>query len=223
MSVLLVLCLALDRWFAVVRPIQYRYNFTTRRVVVYLAIILIYAVSFSIPNILLLHGKTLNYVKTIDIVLILLIPIPATWIMFVQIWFHARTSLAVQNTAGGKMKSKLLRMYAVTSILLTVSWLPTQLDRFLSLLAVKDETLIIPTMIAMSNSFINPWVYCFTNKEYKKEFEKILPCISAVQCRCTSNERSSGITDCSKNVIDSILYKNEGAVSTLSFKNLNES
>ena len=82
MSILLVLCLALDRSFAVVRPIQYRY-FTTRRVAVYLAIILIYAVSFSIPNILLLHGKTLNYVKTIDIVLTFLIPIPATWIMFV--------------------------------------------------------------------------------------------------------------------------------------------
>ena len=170
MSLLLVLCLALDRWFAVVRPIQYRYNFTTRRTFLYVVVIATITFFCNIPNIPM-FDKSIGmymYFEITEVIVMVLIPILLTWIIFIHIWVHSKTSLAMQNAAGGKLKSKLLHMCAVTAILLTINWLPLQINRLIALIQADGRPSTPLQMIAMVNSCVNPWVYYFTNKGKKR-------------------------------------------------------
>ena len=168
MSVLLVLCLALDRWFAVVQPIRYRYNFTTRRVFLYVAVTATITVSCNIPSALSPDKSIEMYFEITEEIVMVPIPILLTWIIFIHIWVHSKTSPARHNAAGSKMKSKLLRMCAVTAILLTMNWLPLQINRLIALIQAHGRPFTPLEMIAPANSCVNPWVYYFTNKEYKK-------------------------------------------------------
>ena len=74
------------------------------------------------------------YFEITEVIVMVLIPILLTWIIFIHIWVHSKTSLAMQNAAGGKLKSKLLHMCAVTAILLTINWLPLQINRLITLI-----------------------------------------------------------------------------------------
>ena len=186
MSVLLVLSLALDRWFAVIQPIRYRYNFTTRRVFLYVVVIPTIAASCNIPSTLLEGTIMETYFEITELTLMVFIPVLLTWIIFIHIWVHSKTSPAMQNAAGGKMKTKLLRMCAVTAIFLTINWFPTQLNHLIDLIQMNETTSTPLIMIAMANSCVNPWVYYFTNQEYKKEFHKILPCF-AIKCKSNAS------------------------------------
>ena len=217
MSVLLVLCLALDRWFAVVQPIRYRYNFTTRRVFLYVAVIAAVAVSCNIPSALSLGESIEMYFEITEVIVMVLIPILLTWIIFIHIWVHSKTSPAMHNAAGGKLKSKLLRMCAVTAVFLTISWLPLQINRLITLIQTDRRTSTPLQMIAMTNSCVNPWVYYFTNQEYKNAFQKLLPCIGIkFTSKPSGNIWGQRITgsvavDCEK-----------GAVSILGMRNLKQ-
>ena len=157
MSVLLVLCLTLHRWFAVVQPI--RYNFTTRRIFLYVAVIAAVAVSCNIPSALSLGESIEMYFEITEVIVMVLIPILLTWIIFVHIWVHSKTSPAMQNGACGKMKSRLLRMCAVTAIFLTVSWVPLQIKRLIDLIQIQITASVPLLILAMANSCVNPWVY----------------------------------------------------------------
>ena len=177
-SVLLVLCLAIERWFAVVRPIQYRYQFTKSRIYIYLAIIITIAASCNIPS-SIFRSKTKIYFELTEGILMIFLPMIFTWVIFLHIRSHSKRSPATRKTAGGKLRSSLLRMCATTAALLTLSWLPAQIFCLINLPESRYEPLALPFyMHAVSNSFVNPWVYYFTNKEYKREFDKILPCFA---------------------------------------------
>ena len=155
MSVLLVLCLALDRWYAVVQPIRYRYNFTKRRVFLYVAIILIIAASCNTPNALLPVNTIRVYFEITEVIVMVFIPVLLTWIIFVRILVHSKASPALQNAAGGKMKSKLLRMCSVTAFLLTTNWLPLKINRLIVLIQTSGSPSTPLIMIAMANSCVN--------------------------------------------------------------------
>ena len=74
---------------------------------------------------------------------------------------HSKTSPAMQNAVGGKMKTK---------------------PRVRRNSNPSYYQLMLMLMIAMANSCLNPWVYYPINQEYKKEIHKILSC-SAIKCR----------------------------------------
>ena len=220
MSVLLVLCLALDRWFAIVQPNRYRYNFTTRRAFLYVAVVALIAASCYIPS-SLLRGTTIKmYFEITEVIVMVPIPILLTWIIFIHIWVHSKTSPAMQNAVGGKMKSKLLRMCAVTAIFLTISWLTLQIKRLIDLIQTDRTPPSTPLqMIAMANSCVNPWVYYFTNQEYKKEFQKLLPCVAT---KCSSKASSTSNTWSRRNTENVAREHEKSTVSILSMRNLDQ-
>ena len=76
----------------------------------------------------------------------------------------------------------------------TVCWIPTEIYYLVTTFGL---TLIVPRIfnlvdtLAMSNSIVNPWIYYFTNKEYKKAFKRlfndiVFPVQVIVKC-CRSN------------------------------------
>ena len=185
-SILLITCLALERWFAVVKPIQYRYNFSKKRLYLYLILILLTASLSKLQELLPNYDpQTLTsrvFVIT-EVALTCLLPLFITWFTYAHIWYHSRKSPAIQRTGGGKGKEKLLRMCAITALFITIFWVPSDINYVIINVINNRETLSIFSafdMIAMSNSMINPWVYYFTNREYKNEFKKLFNNLLAV-------------------------------------------
>ena len=178
-SILLITCLALERWFAVVKPIQYRYSFSKKRLYIYFILILVIASLSKVQELLPNYDpQTLTsriFVIT-EVVLTCLTPLFITWFTYAHIWFRFRKSPAIQQTGGGKVKEKLLRMCAITAMFITISWVPSDVNYMVINVINDRESLSIFSavdIIAMSNSIVNPWIYYFTNQEYKNVFKKL--------------------------------------------------
>ena len=98
------------------------------------------------------------------------------------------------------MKQKLVRMCAITAMFITVCWVPTETYHQITAFGFTTyvpRTVKICNAVAMSNSVVNPWIYYFTNKEYKKAFKRlfkniIFPIQDMVKC-CWSD--SITVTD----------------------------
>ena len=195
-SMLLVMSLAIERWFAVVKPIQYRYKFTKRRVYIYLVFILVAALSFRIHELLPNYnpqGISSQYLVTVEVVLTSFIPLLVIWTTIVHLWYHCRSVSNVQRTRFRNVKQKLLRMSALIASFITVCWLPAEIEFVISLetvVSLENGVSNIFYMLAMSNSIFNPWVYYFTNKEYKKEFKRTFNAFAAL-FKCVPNVSSN--------------------------------
>ena len=203
-SIFLITVLTIERWFAVVRPIQYRYKFHRKRVYIYIMTIIIATLSINIH--FLLPGYDPKNTRSkilvfIDDVLTLMVPLFVTWASYIHLWQHFKKAPAIQQSNGTKMKQKLVRMCAITAMFITVCWTPTEayyhLTAFGLTLTVPRNIKICNT-VAMSNSIVNPWIYYFTNKEYKKAFIRlfkdiVFPIEDMVKC-CRSDSLAVTVT-----------------------------
>ena len=189
-----IMCLAIDRWYSIVKPIRYKTAFSKRRLYLYITLIwasaaitqinelFITAVedglcTFKIP----FYGqKAERILILIHVIVTFYIPSIVTWVTFGHIWIHMRQPNIRRHLNNNKATKRLLRMCALAAFFLTMSWLPAETFFIL----FKFEILILPfefylstTILAMSNSCFNPWIYCLSNREYRKEFVRLLCCI----------------------------------------------
>ena len=189
-SVLMVMCLAIERWFASVKPLQYRIQFSSRRLACYITTIWIsncvlqlYRLSRRIPSEdgcrwaeetlrpISLKAMVISYVFVTFV-----IPSFVTWVSFLHIWISVRKSPAMNTASGIQTKTRLLHMCVLTALFLTLCWLPDQLNYILSIFKVTSLSSPISDyflVLALSNSCINPWIYCLANEEFRKEFRKL--------------------------------------------------
>ena len=193
-SCLTVTCLALERWYSVVKPVKYRLKFKRRRVYVYLVIIWI--------TCLLLHSLILFQI-TLDeknlrcvwissdfskqlttmtaTIVTFFFPNVVTWATYLHISLALKTSPAMKNNGPfTRARLKLLRMCVIVALLFTICWFPNQLYYVLSsygLVRLETPSHWFTRVLAMFNSCINPVIYCSTNREYRKEFLTLFCCV----------------------------------------------
>ena len=189
-SVLLVMCLAIERWFASVKPLQYRIRFTSKRLGVYIISIWISTCVFQFYRLFSkipgedgcqwakdpfgsrsLEALIISYVSVTFI-----LPNIITWATFLHIWLSVKKSPALNTASGNQARSRLLRMCVLTALFLTLCWFPDQLNYVLSLFDVMSLESPISDyflVLALSNSWVNPWIYCFTNKAFRNEFRSL--------------------------------------------------
>ena len=207
-SCLTVTCLALERWYSVVKPINYRLKFKRGRVYVYLVIIWI--------TCLLLHSLVL-FQMTLDeknlrcvwitsdfpkeltvmtlIIVTFFVPNAVTWVTYLHIAFALKTSPAINrnNARNTRTRFKLLRMCIIVALLFTICWFPNQLYYTLAsygLVRLESPSHHFTIVLAMFNSCTNPVIYCFTNREYRKGFLRLL-CPFFNSCRCKKRREIS--------------------------------
>ena len=189
-SVLLVMCLAIERWFASVRPLQYRIRFTSKRLAVYITSIWISTCIFQLYRLFRkIPGEDgcrwaenpfgLRSLKALIISYVFvtfILPSAITWGSFLHIWLSVRRSPAMNTASGNQARSRLLRMCVLTAFFLTLCWFPDQLNYVLSLFHVTSLASPISDyflVLALSNSWVNPWIYCLTNKAFRKDFRSL--------------------------------------------------
>jgi len=194
-SVFIVTCMAIERWYSVAQPIKYRINFTTCRVTGYLCLAWLLSFTIHIPVFFEMTvsmetkicmwdsaGFSKQALVTISTIVTFFIPIAITWGTYLHIAIKLRsTSLGVGGACTARRKRRLITMCMLVALLLTLCWFPNQLYYVMSSYGLGElETPAhrITVVMVMSNSCFNPFIYCFSNQEYKKAFISLWqPCI----------------------------------------------
>ena len=189
-SVSLVTCMAIERWFAIARPNLYKSNFKQKRVLLY--ILLMFLWNFGWVSQILFEArmeiidgapkcvfKQLIEDKTLAEVLVVMycalttfVPMLVTLATYAHLRFFVVKHLNVtgQNAAQRKrteLERKLSRMSAFVALAIGVLFLPNQVAYILTKFEVYsyDEPINLQLVVlAMCNSWVNPWIYCLTNR-----------------------------------------------------------
>ena len=177
--------MSLDRWYSIIKPLQYRLKFKRERIYTYL--VFIWILGFGCVG-FLPYGRLLSpesdqcvwswapfhreLLITLYPLLAFFTPAAVACLTLVHIYLVLKRSrLREVQTRNARAKKKLLRMCSIVVIMLTLCWFPNQL--YYALSAYNITTLETPfhyftIVLAMSNSSFNPWVYCFTNRQIKQ-------------------------------------------------------
>ena len=100
-------------------------------------------------------------------------PCLITWASFAHITLLSKKTSPMARCYGERQRAQqraLLRMCAVTSITLTLCWLPSQTIYVLTPFGVTQIGSTLHRaggIVAMFNSWINPLIYWMTNSEYR--------------------------------------------------------
>ena len=109
------------------------------------------------------------------------IPCLLTWLTFGHIAINLPSSPgeSTENVNKRRRQRLLLRMCAITAAALTVCVFPSQTIYILSPFGITKIGSPLHkgfNILVFINSCMNPLIYCFTNKEYRREFKKLLGC-----------------------------------------------
>ncbi|XP_048580613.1 uncharacterized protein LOC5507743 isoform X2 [Nematostella vectensis] len=188
-----IMCLAIERWCAVVRPTKYKANFNRKRVSLYIVLIWLVAAATEVFELFIadlmpdgrcewitpFYGEKLEKgFLVFHITITFYIPMTITWITFAHIWYRMSHN-QVSTQHGDAAKKNVVRMCMLAALLLTLCWFPT--ETFWILLQHKVATLPRAwyfwfNFLAFFNSCCNPPLYCLTNKTYRREFLKLFGC-----------------------------------------------
>lgn len=188
-STLTVMCLAIERWFSIVKSLKYKYAFKTGRLLLYVATIWAFSCFTQINELFMMKPsdgicikypppyseRTEKVLTLLHILATFFVPSIVTWITFAHVWLHVRRAIHHRRRLSNyeRAKQKLIRMCALTAFLLTVCWFPAEMFFILK----EFDVVLLPVefyqftdLLAMSNSCFTPWVYYVYNKEYRRAF-----------------------------------------------------
>ena len=187
--------LAIERWYCVLRPIKYKHQFKRKRIIVYVFIMFIVTCILSMNKLFetSLYGNkcvskkapygkygTRAFIVAYSCVAFY-IPCLLTWLTFCHIMLNLPSSPgeSIENVNRRRRQRLLLRMCAFTAAALTVCVFPSQTFYILSPFGITKIGSPLHkwfNVLVFVNSCMNPLIYCFTNKEYRREFKKLLGC-----------------------------------------------
>lgn len=183
-SVFTVTAMSLERWYSIIRPFQYRINFNMKRIYAYLVLIWLLGlgsvgfVPFGRVFISPTNQCIWSWAPFHRELLIALFP-PLTFFIpsliacltLAHIYFVLKRSRFRQTGNRNAITNrKLLRMCSFVIFLFFLCWLPNQLYFALSgynITTLETSFHYFTIVLAMSNSSLNPWIYCFANRQIK--------------------------------------------------------
>ena len=181
-----VMCLSIERWYAVVKPTEYKSKFGRRRLYTYIVLIWLSAaiteifelfiatlVDGSCQWIIPFYGeKAEKSFIVFHVAVTFYIPSFVTWMSFIHIWIRMSRNPLQPRAERTEVKKSVVRMCALAALCLTVSWFPTEtfwvLKKFQVVILTYDFYLAF-NLLAFFSSCANPFIYCLTNKRYRQE------------------------------------------------------
>jgi len=195
-SVAIVMRLAIDRWYAITRPVKYKVTSKRWKVIMYITSVSMVCCVLNWQaligkklimkegqplciRVILIENQFVSQIYTVaHVTLTFLIPVVISMFTFLHSYRVMRRS-RYRHAKGSRPKSlnSLLRMCAITGLLLALCWIPNQSFYVLSKFNITqfDTPLHHATVVlAMLNSCLNPWIYGATNRNYRRRFTRIL-------------------------------------------------
>ncbi|ESO88967.1 hypothetical protein LOTGIDRAFT_106319 [Lottia gigantea] len=121
-----------------------------------------------------------------------------------RVWNRHAPGVAKDNVTIRRSKIKVVKMLAVMVLLFTFSWMPLHVI-FIKLYYdppidqasqhfIWNVAIPISQWLELSNSGINPIIYCFFSKNFRRGFKNVLTCFTSSTKRQRSRGFSSGVT-----------------------------
>ena len=233
-SIFGLLAVALDRFFAVTRPLRYRRMATSRCAVMILIATWVLAFIIGLTPLfgwnegepehgycIFVEHIDLKYMVYFNFFGFVLPPLIVMLFVYVKIFQVVRIQYAaISRTVVGSqddMSRRLSRLavkegnaaklLAIVILLFAISWLPLHIMNCVSLLivTVPYEVLLPAIILSHANSAMNPILYAFSNREFRRTFHKLI--FKVVLCdiirvnSCDSADDYAGITggpDCNE-------------------------
>ena len=192
-SVFLVTCLAVERWYCVMRPMEYKKHFGRKRLLIY--IVVSWIASCALQSHKFLEQKLSgNKCVPVDVpygregaqafisvksVSTFVIPCFVTWLTFAHIKFRAPVYLndkSSQSERRERQQKLVLHMCALTAFVVTLCWLPAQLSYTLTpfgITSVSSPFHKVFNVVSLVNSCINPFIYWYYHREFREEFIRL--------------------------------------------------
>lgn len=192
--------LAVERWFAVFRPLRYRTTFRQQKVQKYLLVVWIS--SFVVNSTHIIETKyTLNddnrtsrcifhprvagmearaAIGVVEIFIKFLIPAAILLVSFIRLYRFMKDSAVLTTTRRSSYiaLTRVTHMAAITSLVMLLCWFPNQLFYLLFKLKVVELNTSwhrATVILCMFNSCLNPCIFLLSNKIYRKKAKELLP------------------------------------------------
>lgn len=214
--------LAVERWFAVFRPLGYRTTFRPHKVQKYLLAVWVSSFVANSTHIIetkyTLHGDNTTRrcvfhprvagmearaaIGVVEICIKFLIPAAILLVSFTRLYRFMKDSAILTTTRRSSYVAltRVTHMAAITSLVMVLCWFPNQL--FYLLFKLNVVQLNTPwhratVILCMFNSCLNPCIFLLSNKIYRKKARELLPI-----CRGLMKKDEISLTE-SKQVIQS--------------------
>ena len=191
------MCMVIERWYALAHPHKYKYVFTAKKVAIYATFITMETFAVFFPTFYLTYVKTegsknICVSKTIFedmlahqlyIIAYCIVTAFIPCVVILLSYLHLRCSVIAKQqpteTYAQKrrrqLESSLTKMNAIAAFVLSVCIFPSQVTLVLyNFNLVSWDVVNMWSILSTINSVVNPWIYCLTNKVYRKEFARLL-------------------------------------------------
>ena len=197
-SLYTVTLLAVERWFAVFRPLRYKTTFRPHRVQKYLVIIWLSSFAANSTHLLetkfLLHSKNETQrcvlrgiagnesratIGVVEICFKFFTPALILLVTFSHLYRFMRDSSVLSTTRRSHVViTRVTHMAAITSFAMVLCWFPNQLFYLLfkfNLVELNTGWHRATVILCMFNSCLNPCIFLLSNKFYRQKANKMLP------------------------------------------------
>ena len=197
-SMYTVTLLAVERWFAVFRPLQYRTQFRPHKVRKYL--ITVWLSSFAVNSTHIIETKYLFHsehdyrcvfrgiagndaravIGVLEMCIKFVVPAVILIVTFTHLYHFMKDSSGFLMTSRRShvVITRVTNMAAITSFVMVLCWFPNQLFYLLFKLNVVQLNTAwhrATVILCMFNSCLNPCIFLFSNKLYRKKAKELLP------------------------------------------------
>ena len=191
-SILVVLAMTVERWYAITHPVIYKVVYKGYNVFLQLISTLVFSLLILLPALFQVHVGTqgtqqiciinaLMDSTALDQTYVLIYSIVTVFVPFVIIstlYLHLCLIVIGQQVTPSthaqlrrrELEKRLLRMNAAVAAFLGICFTPSQMCQFLHRFGVVDLFVVrASAIVGMLNSIFNPWIYYFTNLDFRKE------------------------------------------------------
>lgn len=197
-SLYTVTLLAFERWFAVCRPLRYTTSFRPQNVRKYL--LAVWLISFAVNSTHIIETKfrfrgenntqrcvfqqiagdeVRVVIGVFEICIKFITPVVILVVTFAHLYHFLKDS--TEAKAGRQSHAAIIRvthMAAVTSTVMVLCWFPNQVFYLLFKLNVVQLNTLwhrVTVILCMFNSCLNPCIFLFSNKLYRKKARELFP------------------------------------------------
>ncbi|CAF3434752.1 unnamed protein product [Rotaria socialis] len=224
-STLTSLAIAVDRYFVIVHPFRSRMRLGV--CILLIIVIWIVGISISLPLAIYMrfdHEKceehwpqytSRRFFNFSSLILQYLIPFSVISFSYYKVWVAlARRSLPGRTRIREEVeicrKKRTNRMLIAMVVIFAICWLPLNIvhmitEFYRSQLSHYKVLFLSTHVIAMSSTIYNPFLYSWLNDNFRKEFQKIVPCLFKVCC-CLNRRQPSNLPTQLTNVGDGDFY-----------------
>lgn len=195
-SVAIVTLMAVERWFAIAQPMKYKVMFQRKKVVKYSIILAILSMLLSVQIIFENHRgekngknncfyKSLitpkaaeNAVNIIYCFITVFLPLMFITGTNAHLWKILKSQISSETINTRRhLELRLLRMSLLVALCIAICFVPNQISYILAMTLdshpYSSPIHFATVVLSMSNSCLNPFIYCLTNKHYRKEISRL--------------------------------------------------